>query len=69
MCIANMVIHYHELSDNPDYSDQSNFEIFGEVFKAYWVSMVGAFIAVLFSIFVFALCGFHTYLVGKALTT
>ena len=31
--------------------------------------MVGAFIAVLFSIFVFALCGFHSYIIGKALTT
>ena len=31
--------------------------------------MIGAFIAILFSIFVFGLCGFHTYLVQKALTT
>ena len=69
MCIANLVIHYNELSDNPENSDLSGTEIFWEVFQTYWVSMVGAFIAVLFSIFVFALCGFHTYLVFNALTT
>lgn len=69
MCLANIVIHYNEVRDNPDNEDLSGAEVFWEVFKQYWVSMLGAFIAVLFSIFVFALCGFHSYLVCKALTT
>ena len=68
MCIANMVIHYQELEDDPDL-DHSGSEIFGEVMKKYWASFIGSFIAVLFSIFVFGLCGFHTYLVQSALTT
>ena len=69
MCVANIVIHYNELSDNPENEDLSGAEVFWEVTKQYWVSMLGAFIAVLFSIFVFALCGFHSYLVCMALTT
>ena len=68
MCIANMVIHYQELEDDPDFSDSGS-DIFGEVMKKYWASLIGSFIAVLFSIFVFGLCGFHTYLVQSALTT
>ena len=69
MCIANMVIHYGEVEDNPDNSDLSGAEVFGEVMKEYWISIVGSFIASVFSIFVFGLCGFHTYLVSIGLTT
>ena len=69
MCICNIVIHYNEVSDSPDNDELESSEVFGKVFKKYWVSLVSGFIAVLFSIFVFALCGFHTFLVFKALTT
>lgn len=69
LCVANVVIHYNEVSDNPENADLSGGEVYWEVTKKYWVSMVGAFIAVLFSLFVFALCGFHTYLVFTSLTT
>jgi len=69
LCIANMVIHYGEVEENPENAHLSGPEVFHEVLKKYWASLLGAFIAVLFSIFVFSLCGFHTYLVQKALTT
>ena len=63
LCIANLVLHFHEVRDNPDNEDLNGGEVFFKVFQKYWASMVGAFIAILFSIFVFGLCGFHTYLV------
>ena len=69
LCLTNVVIHYNELRDNPKNDHLSGGEVYWEVTKTYWVSMLGAFIAVLFSLFVFALCGFHTYLVFLALTT
>ena len=62
-------MHFHEVRDNPDNEDLDGGEVFFKVFQKYWASMVGAFIAILFSIFVFGLCGFHTYLIQKALTT
>lgn len=67
MCIANMVIHYNEVSDEEVHL--SGPEVFGKVLSKYWISIVGAFIAILFSIFVFGLWGFHTYLVHIGLTT
>ena len=69
LCIANLLIHYNEVADDPVNKDLSGLEIFYEVLVRYWASLVGASIAALFSIFVFALFGFHTYLVQKALTT
>ena len=69
MCIANLLIHYHEVRDNPENYFWSNGDVYFEVFKNYWVSIVGAFIAILFAFFVFGLCGFHTYLVCKGATT
>lgn len=69
MCIFNLVIHYHEVRDNPVNKDLSGADCFYEVFAKYWASLIGAFIAVIFSIFVFGLWGFHTYLINKNLTT
>ena len=69
LCIANVVIHYNEISDDPSKQDLSGGEIFLRVFKTYWISFAGTFVAVLFSIFVFALCGFHTMLIFRGLTT
>lgn len=69
LCICNIVIHFNELRGNPENEALSNSEVFLEVVKTYWVSLVGALFATLFSLFVFALCGFHTFLVFKALTT
>jgi len=69
LCIANLVIHYDEVRENPVNVDLTGGDVFYEVFAKYWASMVGAFIAVLFSIFVFGLCGFHTYLINRNLTT
>ena len=69
LCIANMVIEYQEVRDDPNNWDLSGADVFQEVLKKYWASFIGAFIATLFSIFVFGLCGFHTYLVNVALTT
>lgn len=61
LCIANIVIEYDEVEqENPD---MSGTEVFGEVMSKYWWSLVATFIATLFSIFVFGLCGFHTYLI------
>ena len=58
-----MIIHYHEVADDPRNVDLGSFDIFFEVLVKYWASLVGAFIAGLFSIFIFGLYGFHTYLV------
>ena len=69
LCIANLVIHYHEVAEKPHNAKLSNLELFAKVSKKYWASEVGAFIAMLFSIFVFGLCGFHTFLVNRAVTT
>ena len=69
MCIANMTIHYQEVRDNPKNEDLSGSDVFYEVFAKYWASLIGSFFALVMSIFVFGLCGFHTYLVSKGLTT
>jgi len=50
LCILNLVIHYNELRDEPDNIDMSGGEIFVEVLNKYWISIVGAFIAVLVSL-------------------
>lgn len=61
LCIANLVIDYDLTeAENPNLSGM---EVFGETMSTYWWSVVAAFIATLFSIFVFGLCGFHTYLI------
>lgn len=57
------------MRDEPENHSLSGTDVFFEVFKKYWASLFGAFIATLFSIFVFGLCGYHTFLVNKALTT
>ena len=69
MTIANLAIHYEEVRDNPENEDLSGSDVFYEVFAKYWVSMLGSLIALVMSIFVFGLCGFHSYLVSVALTT
>lgn len=69
MCIANLVIDYEEIEEAEENKDMAGYEIFGETMRAYWWSFVAAFFAIVFSIFVFGLCGFHTYLISKALTT
>lgn len=50
LCILNLVIHYNELSDDPDNIDKSGGDIFVEVLNKYWISVIGAFIAVLVSL-------------------
>ena len=67
MCIANLYIEFEEISSENE--DMSGPEIFGETLKKYWWSFIAAFIALVFSIFVFGLFGFHSYLVQNALTT
>lgn len=69
LCIANLVIHYQEVSADPDNEDKSFISVTGKVLSKYWASFVGAFIAIIFSIFVFGLCGYHSFLVSTALTT
>ena len=69
MCIANLVIDYNEIEAAEENVDMAGHEVFGETMKAYWWSFIAAFFAIVFSIFVFGLCGFHTYLISKALTT
>ena len=49
LCIANLVLHYDEVEKNPLNADLSGPEIFLEVFKKYWVSLIGSFISVLVS--------------------
>ena len=61
MCIANLYIEFEEISNENE--DMSGPEIFGETLKKYWWSFIAAFIALVFSIFVFGLFGFHSYLV------
>ena len=63
MCISNLVLHSSDLADDPDLQVSNGAERFGEVLKEYWASFLGVIIAGVFSIFVFGLCGFHTYLV------
>ena len=69
MCIANLVLHSSDLADDESLGISNGAERFGEVLKEYWASLIGVIIAGVFSIFVFGLCGFHTYLVMKSLTT
>ena len=69
MCIANLAMHFEEVQDDPANIGLNGGEIFYKVFSQYWASLIGGFIAVLFSIFVFGLCGFHTYLINRNLTT
>ena len=61
MCIANLVIDYEETEK--EHPDMSGPEVFGETMSVYWWSFVASFICLVFSIFVFGLCGFHSYLV------
>lgn len=49
LCIANLVIHYDEVENEPKNAEMSGGEIFFEVFSKYWISLVGSFIAVLVS--------------------
>ena len=72
LCILNVVIHYRdtkadhfeELGVHPKAMD-----VWKITLKEYWGSVVVAFVAVLFSIFVFALFGFHSYIISLNLTT
>ena len=63
MCIANLVLHSSDLAEDESLGITNGAERFGEVLKEYWASLIGVIIASVFSIFVFGLCGFHTYLV------
>ena len=63
MCIANLVLHSNDLAEDESLGITNGAERFGEVLKEYWASLIGVIIAGVFSIFVFGLCGFHTYLV------
>ena len=49
MCIANMVIHYGEVRDDPANANLNGGEVFGEVLAKYWISLVGSFIATVVS--------------------
>ena len=69
LCLANMILHVKDVKDDPENEGMGGGEAFRETMKSYWISLVGSFIAVVFSIFVFGLCGFHTYLVHIGLTT
>jgi len=65
-------MHFHETKEahadefglDPDF-----FSVLEVTFKEYWGSFIVAFIAVLFSIFVFILFGFHTLIISLNLTT
>ena len=50
MCIANMVIHYDEVANEPGNENKDGGEIFFEVFSKYWAALIGAFIAVFVSL-------------------
>ena len=50
MCVANMVIHADEVKDDPKNADLNGGDVFYLVLSRYWISMVGAFIAVLVSL-------------------
>ena len=69
MCIANLVIDYAEIEASEDSVGLAGHEIFGETMASYWWSFLAALFCLIFSIFVFGLCGFHTYLISKSLTT
>ena len=71
LCIANLVIHYQQVQETLLLAEDtaSVGSILKEVLKQFPMSLVIAVFATVFSIFVFALCGFHTYLVSLNLTT
>ena len=50
LCLLNVIIHHHDLQDDPENVDLGKGEILREVLKEYWISIVGSFIAVLVSI-------------------
>ena len=56
--------HVDEWGIHPD-----SWDVWKVTLKEWWGSIVVAFIAVLFSIFVFALMGFHSYIISIGLTT
>ena len=57
LCGLNVLVHYRESED------------YGYTLKAHWPSVVVAAVAILFSTFVFALLGFHSYIISEGLTT
>ena len=69
LCILNVVIEFQETRANHSEEKLTNVEVWVLTFKEYWGSIVVAFVAVLFSIFVFALFGFHSYIISLNLTT
>ena len=72
LCIFNVILHYRDTKEahlaewgtHPPALD-----VWKETLKEWWGSIIVAFIAVLFSIFVFALMGFHSYIISINLTT
>jgi palmitoyltransferase ZDHHC9/14/18 len=74
MCVANLVIHYKEEVDRFLLSGHTEDEIsklglVGQTFRDYWASAAVSIFAILFSIFVFALFGFHSFIAVYNLTT
>lgn len=71
LCVANYVLHYQDIHAN--YHIQGEVRSFSELFletvHTFPASFVVALFAVLFSFFVFTLCGFHSFIVSINLTT
>ena len=71
LCICNVVIHFRETREEHrnDGIYNSNSGIWVLTLKEYWGSILIAIYTVLFGVFVFALCVFHSYITSKNLTT
>ena len=71
LCIMNVNIHFIETRDahKADGIYEDNFGIWKLTLTQYWGSILIALYAILFGVFVFALCAFHTLIISQNLTT
>lgn len=66
MCVANLWLDYINLRSKyqNENAPQDSWQLFKMIAAAYPASFAIAIFSIVFSIFVFALCGFHSFLVG-----
>ena len=71
LSIMNVFVHFYETKE--DHLEEEIFRSNGDIWKLtcqkYWGSIAIAFYALLFGVFVFGLCGFHTWIISLNLST
>ena len=71
LCIVHVVVEFQEVAAAHSAKGEhpSNWHVTKMVLQQYWPSVAVAFVAILFSLFVVTLSGFHCYIVSLNLTT